>query len=602
MRLPFSGGTNLQPDRSVNQTRIQIKSKGLMVAKELTILLGGSAGQGLQSMGQVLSRALSRLGLHVFALQDYESRIRGGHAFFQLRTAGQRLDAHVDTVNILVALDEQTLLIHEKELAPDGIILYDSDKIKTEYSGKKYLPLKLSTISREQGGSSAMANTVALGAVWSIMGLALEVVEEVLQSFFGAKSAEIVEKNIQVARVGFQLGAEKRSPVFALQPPGGKKRLVISGTEATGLGAIAADVRFYSAYPMTPATGVMEFIMDHSKDYGIVVEQAEDEISAINMALAASYMGVRSMVGTSGGGFSLMVEGLGLGGILELPLVIFEAQRPGPATGLPTRTEQSDLLFAVFASQSEFPRVVLAPWTPESSFSLTAEAFNLADRLQTPVIILSDHHLASSYWTVDDLPSAAVSVDRGALASAKELGSGSEYLRYRLTQTGASPRAWPGQGSALVVSCGDEHDESGHVTEDPVLRTAMVDKRWKKLELAGTDPGLEADLQKGADTVLIGWGSTYGALREAVDRKRAQGEKISFIQIYRLWPFPAAELQKRVAGHARIVVAENNSIGQLARLIRMETGLTVDQNVLKYDGRPFSVDRVFKSLTQGVRA
>ena len=561
------------------------------MAEELTILLGGTAGQGLQSMGQVISRSLSRLGFHVFALQDYESRIRGGHTFFQLRASQRRVDAHVETVDLVVALDEESLLIHQKELAPHGIIIYDSDKIKKEYKGEKFFPLKLTTVSQQETGVAAMANTMALGAVWSMIGLDLGVVEEVLDSFFSGKSKDIVDKNVKVARIGYELGAAERRKELSLQPPGGPRRLVVSGTDGAGLGAIASDVRFYSAYPMTPATGVMEFIMKYSRDYGIVVEQAEDEISALNMAVASAFMGVRSMVGTSGGGFSLMVEALGLAGITETPVVIYEAQRPGPATGMPTRTEQGDLLFTIFASQDEFPRVVLAAADPESAFRLTVQAFNLADRLQTPVIILSDHHLASSYWTVDDFPTDEVTLDRGVLATAQELASGDKYLRYRLTDTGVSPRAWPGQGSALVVSSGDEHDESGHITEEPELRKAMVDKRWKKLELIN-DFGLEADIQQGADTVLIGWGSTRGAIRETVERRREQDDRVSRVHIYRLWPFPGRELSRQVDGHQRLVVVENNSLGQLARLIRMETGLAATDTILKYDGRPFSVEEI----------
>ncbi|MFH1069216.1 MAG: 2-oxoacid:acceptor oxidoreductase subunit alpha [Candidatus Glassbacteria bacterium] len=566
------------------------------MAKELSILLGGSQGQGLQSMGAVITRSLSRLGLHVFAIQDFESRIRGGHTFYLLRTADRRLDAHVDRVDIIVALDEDTLKLHRERLSAHGVIVFDSDKIKTGYAGDSFLPLALTSICRDHEGSAAMANTVALGAVWAVMGLEGKVVEGVLESFFGRKSREVVEKNVRVFAAGYELGRNRRRPELELTPPGGPARLVLSGTEAVGLGALAADLRFYSAYPMTPATGVMEFIIDHQKEYGVVVEQAEDEISALNMAVAAAFMGARSMVGTSGGGFCLMVEALGLAGCIEAPVVVYEAQRPGPATGMPTRTEQGDLLFSIFASQSEFPRVVLAPIDPESAFRLTAEAFNLADRLQTPVIILGDHHLGSSYWTVDGLPVAEVTVDTGKLAGREELDSGDRYLRYRLTEDGVSPRAWPGQGTALVVSSGDEHDESGHVSEDEAMRTAMVDKRWKKLRLAESDPGLEADLQKGADTVIVGWGSSYGAIREAVLELRSQGRKISHLQLYRLWPFPAESFREQAAGHSRMVAAENNSTGQLARLIRMETGLASDRTILKYDGRPFSVDDILVKL------
>ena len=564
------------------------------MAEELTIMLGGEAGQGLQSMGHVLSRSLSRNGLHVFAVQDYESRIRGGHTFFQVRTAARRLDAHVDTVDILVALTEETIRLHEKDLAAHGVVIYDSDRIKTEYEGDRFLGLKLSTISREKASTAAMANTVAIGTLWSMMGMDLKVVEGVLESIFGRRGAEVVGKNVAVAREGYSLGTGLRKKEFAVKPPGGDGRMFISGTEAVALGAIASDVRFYSSYPMTPATGVMEFISKYSNQYGIAVEQAEDEISAINMAIGSSYMGVRSMVGTSGGGFCLMSEGLGLAACVEAPLVVLNAQRPGPSTGMPTRTEQGDLLFTVFASQGEFPRVVLAPTTPESAFQLTVDAFNLADRLQTPVIILSDHHLASSYWTVDDLPTEGVEVDRGLLASAEELALGADYERYRLTPDGISPRAWPGQGTALVCSTGDEHDETGHITEEPELRTAMVDKRWKKLEKVNDYPGLEADVEAGAETALIGWGSTYGAVRETVDRLRADGEKISLIQLARLWPFPCEELKKHLEGHRRIVVAENNSLGQMARLMRAESGIQATETILKYDGRPFSVNDILK--------
>ncbi len=570
------------------------KGKGTIVAQEISILLGGTAGQGLQSMGMVISRSLSRLGFHVFALQDYESRIRGGHTFFLLRTAGCRVDAHTDKVDMIVALDEQTIKLQQPRLKDEGVIIYDADKIKTGYEGKQFLPLKLTSISRENDGSAAMANTVALGAVWSMMELEREVVHGVLDTFFGRKGEEVVRKNCRVFDAGYELGSLRRKDVLKMTAPGGEARMVISGTEAVGLGALAADVRFYCAYPMTPGTGVMEFIKAHGKEYGVVVEQAEDEISAMNMIVAGSYMGVRSMTGTSGGGFSLMVEAMGLAGCVELPVVIYESQRPGPATGLPTRTEQGDLLFAIFGSHGEFPRVVLAPTTPEDAFTITADAFNIADRLQTPVILFSDHHLSSSYWTVDGLDTDSVTVDRGKLASRQELDSGADFKRYALTEDGVSPRAWPGQGTALVVSSGDEHDETGHITENEEMRIAMVDKRWKKLELLKDYPGMRTDIQNGADTVLVGWGSTWGALKEAVHKLRVQGEKISLVQLTMLWPFPSERFVPLVEGAKKIIVAENNSIGQLARLIRMETGIAASDTILKYDGRPFSVDNILE--------
>ena len=556
--------------------------------KDLTIMIGGAAGQGLQVIGQVLSRALARTGLHVFANQEYESRIRGGHSFFQIRASTTRVDAQHDTVDILVALNEETIHLHEGQTAPHGLVMYDSDLIKTEYSGDQYLPLPLSTLSMEIAGSKRMANTVAVGAAWSAMGMDVRVVEGVLETIFGRRGSDIVEKNVQVVRAGTKRGTKVRTEALALEAPGGPARLLLPGNEAVALGAIAAGCKFYSAYPMSPSTGVMEFLTAHGSEFGIVVEQAEDEIAAIHMAIGASFMGTRSMTGTSGGGFALMAEGLGLAGCAEIPLVIFEAQRPGPATGMPTRTGQGDLLFLTFASQDEFPRVVLAPTTPESAFQLTVHAFNLADRHQTPVFVLSDHHLAASYWTVDALATEGVVVDRGELAAAEDLASGADYLRYRFTPSGISPRAWPGQGRALVVSTGDEHDESGHISEEAKNRTQMVDKRWRKLEHLEAGPGLEADIQEDAAIVLLGWGSTYGAIREAAERLRAEGERISWVQLHRLWPFPSEELTGLLRGHEHVVVIENNSMGQMARLMRMETGIQATEQIHKYDGRPFS--------------
>lgn len=568
------------------------------MAQEISILLGGSAGQGLQSMGAVISRSLSRLGFHVFALQDYESRIRGGHTFFLLRAADRRVDAHVDKVDIIVALDENTIKIQQERLNDGGVIIYDADKIKTGYSGDNFFPLKLTSISRENDGSAAMANTVALGAAWSMMDLERDVVHGVLDTFFGRKSEEIVQKNCKVFDAGYELGGKMRRDHFRMTAPGGDARMVISGTEAVGLGALAGGVKFYSGYPMTPATGVMEFVQTHSREYGVVVEQAEDEISALNMTVAASYMGARSMTGTSGGGFCLMVEAMGLAGCVEVPVVIYESQRPGPATGMPTRTEQGDLLFAIFGSHGEFPRVVLAPTSPEDAFTITADALNIADRLQTPVVLFSDHHLSSSYWTIDGLDTDGVTVDRGKMADKEELNSGAEFKRYRLTEDGVSPRAWPGQGTALVVSSGDEHEESGHITEDEAMRISMVDKRERKLDLLKDYTGLRTDIQEGADTVLVGWGSSWGALQEAVLEIREQGGKISLVQFTMLWPFPAHQFVPLVEGCKNIVVAENNSIGQLARLIRMETGIAATDRILKYDGRPFSVNDIVDHLNR----
>jgi 2-oxoglutarate/2-oxoacid ferredoxin oxidoreductase subunit alpha len=564
-------------------------SKGSSVVNELSILIGGEAGQGIQSIGQVLARAFMRGGYRVFAMQEYESRIRGGHSLTRLRIASGRVDCHAPGIDLLIALDGETISLHQADLNTGGMVVFDSGRVKQKYDGRGFFGLDLARICREHGGLPSMSNTVATGAVWAVLELDISMAERSLEKAFARRGQEAVEKNIAVLRAGYGLGKPLRHESLTLAGPdkGEREPLFISGSDAVALGALAAGIGFYSAYPMTPATGVMEYLFRHGPSRGVVVEQAEDEIAAVNMAIGASYMGARSMTGTSGGGFSLMSEALGLAACTETPMVVLNAQRPGPATGMPTRTEQGDLLFSLFASHGEFPRVVLAPSDPESAFLLTVEAFNLADLLQTPVIILTDHHLMDSHWTVDSLPLERVKVERGRIADSSELDSGDSFLRYRFTPDGVSPRAFPGQGRALVCSTGDEHDQSGHITEEPSLRTEMVDKRWRKLEFLKDHSGLDADIQPGAGTLLVGWGSTRGALRETVDTLRHSGRKVSFVQISRLWPFPELQFSQAARGHGRVVVAENNSMGQLARLIRMETGIRADQCVLKYDGRTF---------------
>jgi 2-oxoglutarate ferredoxin oxidoreductase subunit alpha len=363
--------------------------------------------------------------------------------------------------------------------------------------------------------------------------------------------------------------------------------MLLTGNEAIALGAIAAGCRFMSAYPMTPASSIMEYLAAHGDDFGIVVVQAEDEIAAINMITGAGYTGTRSMTATSGGGFSLMVEGLGLAGITETPIVVVNAQRPGPAIGLPTRTEQCDMEFMLYASHGEFPRAVLAPATIEECFYLTVKAFNLADKYQIPVMILTDQHLASSYTTVEKFDLDRVNIDRGLLFSDNE--SGIEYKRHRITESGISPRAFPGRKNMLVITDSDEHDESGHLIEDAETRTLMMQKRMRKLT------GLRLDIsppktkgEKNADILLIGWGSTAGAIEEAAELLRKEEFNVGSLHFSELMPFPAEAAIEALDNAGASYVIENNATGQLAHLIRAETGRQVSGKVLKYDGRPFS--------------
>jgi 2-oxoglutarate ferredoxin oxidoreductase subunit alpha len=379
--------------------------------------------------------------------------------------------------------------------------------------------------------------------------------------------------------------------------------MVINGNQALCLGALAAGCRFVSAYPMTPASTIIEWMTAHAARYGIVTKQTEDEIAAIGMAVGAAHVGARAMTATSGGGFSLMVEALGLAGMTETPLVIAEIQRSGPSTGMPTRTEQADLLFMLHASQGEFPHIVLAPGTVEECFRAGARAFNLAEKYQCQVIILSDNFLANSLRSVDketfDL--AGVEIDRGDLLTEEQLDHmPNGYLRYAVTESGISPRALPGHPNAVHIASSDEHDEFGHFEdEDPENRVRMVSKRLRKLETAVLEMNQPSRYgPEDADTTLICWGSSYGPTREAVDRLNGNGARANLLHFVDLWPFPEENIAPLFKSARNLVAVENNATGQLARLLRAHTGIQVDSKILRFDGRPLSPDYILARLEE----
>lgn len=554
---------------------------------DFNFMVGGEAGQGVQSVGFLLAKVFARGGYHVFADQDYESRIRGGHNFFRVRVSDYGIGAIAETVDVLIALNEGSIELHQDELADGGIVIFDGEKIKNIGDNSNLFSIPIERLSEEKAGDKVMSNTVALGAALALVDYDLEILNAVLVEHFG--KGKVADGNIAAARAGYDYGRnEYKGAVRQLKPVSGTKRMLLSGNEAISMGAIAAGCRFMSAYPMTPASSIMEYIAAKSEDFGMVMVHTEDEIAAINMAIGAGYTGARAMTATSGSGFCLMVEGLGLAGITETPVVIIDAQRPGPAVGLPTRTEQGDLQFVLHAHHGDFPRAVLAPATVEDAFWVTVRAFNWADKYQLPVIILTDHHLASSYATVDPFDLSQVSIDRGLLFSEKEMEP-SKYLRHRVTKSGISPRAFPGLSKALVVTDSDEHDEEGHLTEDAGERMAQVQKRLRKifsLRQEIDQPQLYGP--KKADTTLIGWGSTYGAMREAVDKLLKEGASVNMIHLNELWPFPSEAVADALSMAHSSYVIEGNATGQLARLIKAETGKDVSGKILKFDGRPFT--------------
>lgn len=529
---------------------------------DLQVAIVGAAGEGIQTVGDVLSRAIAYAGRPVLTTKEYESRIRGGNNSYRIRIGDAPPRAFRESVELLLPLNEAAKEHYAGLLSPEGAIV----------------ELPFGEIAEQSGGSALYANSAAAGALAATLGIGRGPLDSVLQKTFAGKGDGVVQANIAVAAAGY-------AAVEPLFPLGTREaeHILISAHEALILAAAYAGCRFISAYPMSPSTGI---ITGFARDAGLGVfaEQAEDEISAVNMALGASYAGARAMTATSGGGFALMTEAISLSGMTETPIVIVLAQRPGPATGLPTRTAQEDLLFAIHAGHGEFPKAVLAPADPLDAFAKTIRAFELADRYQLPVIVLTDQYLADTHFSYPDFPIHEV----GAMERSPNPDDISVYRRYALTADGISPRLYPGQSEHPVGVDSDEHDENGHLTEDlSRVRPAMVNKRRAKLD------GLRREIQppeeyhlSGAETVLIGWGSTKWAIRAAVDRLREEGKAVGALHFTELWPLPEYSFPQG----PRYVTVEGNATGQLARLLAGEYGIAVEGTIGRSDGLPITPD------------
>jgi len=575
-----------------------------MMAIDFNIMAGGEAGQGVQSVGMIMAKTMAHGGFNVFADQDYENRVRGGHNFFRVRVSDGEVLALSEKLDVLVALNKETIDLHRDEVKSNGVIIFDQEQTKVDTRGEIYFSVPMAKLAEEKVKNKLMTNTVAVGAAIGLCGYAFDPLATVLRKEFARHGEKIAEDNVVAAKAGFdfalEYGAQKLSQ--KINPISeGNKRMLLHGNEALALGAMVGGCKFISGYPMTPATPILEYLADKGRDYNVVAVHVEDEIAAINMAIGAAYAGVRAMVATSGGGFCLMVEGLALAGITETPMVVVLGQRPGPATGMPTRTEQGELWFALHAGHGEFPRAILAPATAEEAFHAIVKAFNLAEKYQTPVIILTDHHLATSYATVDRFDLKQVNIDRGELLSDEEVSKLTDYKRHLVTESGVSPRALPGQGKVLVVTDSDEHDEAGHMIEDGETRNQQNLKRLRKQN------GLKAEVSSpeihkspNAEFTLVGWGSTYGAIREASDLLKKDGLPANILHISEIWPFPTETVASVLKNGAKSIVIECNATAQMAQLIRRETGYNVDGTILKSDGRPFSsqeiVDRMKKEV------
>jgi 2-oxoglutarate ferredoxin oxidoreductase subunit alpha len=585
----------------------------LVNESDVIVGIGGAAGDGVASAGNTVALSVARQGQAVYAYNSYQSVIRGGHSWLRLRISAKKPLNHGDQVDALIALNQDTLDRHLQELVGGGVALYNSAKLTPSDeppAGVQLCPLPVPDLAPAYKKLPVMQNTVAVGAVIRLMGLDFKGLESVLESTF-AKKPQVVKVNMEAAKAGYDYAATKFTPPAKQLEKSSQKWALVMGNELMAMGAALAGCRFYCAYPMSPATHILEWFAAHGKEMGICVRQVEDEISVINMSIGASHMGARSMCATSGGGLALMTEAIGLSGMLETPVVVVNVMRAGPSTGVPTKTEQGDLNQAFGASQGDFPRIIIAPLSMTDCFSTPALAFNVSDRFQCPVVILSDLLMAEGSETVDPaLLDVEFRIDRGELITAAsgegqagEAAVGEPYLRYKNTESGISPRAVPGVPGHLHVAASDEHDEDGvllsDVYTDTVRRKKMVDKRHRKLATVLEHlpaPTLEGSLD--AEVTLVGWGSTWGVLTEAVEQLNREGLSTSHLQIKFLVPFHVAEVSTILGRSRRVIIVENNQSGQFARHLRAETGIVAHGHIRKYDGEPFEPRHIVAAVKE----
>ncbi len=564
---------------------------------DIAVRIGGQAGDGIQSIGESVARSFSRMGLHVFGLNAYQSVIRGGHVWFQARASNGRPESPGDAADVLYALDRATVDIHAPGLREGGTVIYDPEKFPLTASdvpaGISLLSVPTLEIARKYTSQSILQNAGGIGATAFLAGIPLDLLHKVLTDSFGRKAGQIVDWNVGASADGYHHAEQHVSRNSHALAPRGAPKLLMTGNQAIALGAAAAGCKFLSQYPMTPASSIMHWMAAHSTQLGVVVKQAEDELAAINMAIGASFAGVRAMTATSGGGFSLMVEALGMAGMTETPLVVVESQRSGPSTGLPTKTEQGDLNLMLGAGQGEFPRAILAPATPAEAYRAMIDAFRLAEDWQTPVLVASDLHLSENYMTVDR---EEVDLDVPIPSLFQVTPNGGPYLRYQYTESGVSPRAIPGQPGLNFIAGSDEHDERGHLISDVRAgiprwiseRQRMMDKRMKKLAgLAASSPGPVVEGPAEAPLTFVAWGSTVGAVRDAMGELRAAGRTTNLLRFPTVFPLDHEKVGAALATTKQTLLVEANYSGQFGRLLRAEMGYHFSNRLLKYDGEPF---------------
>lgn len=566
---------------------------------QLSWKIGGQQGEGLESTDRIFSTVLNRLGYYLYGYRHFSSRIKGGHTNNKIRISTLPIRAIADDLDILVAFDQESIDLNAAELRDDGVIIADA-KFKPTVPNNiaaQLLAVPLTAIAEELG-TALMKNMVAAGASAELLNLPLDAFKHVIDEVFGRKGKSIVDKNIEAVLRG---AAFVRSEIggdggYKLEPADGEERLFMIGNDAIGLGALAAGCRFMPAYPITPASEIMEYLISRLPKFGGTVIQTEDEISAVTMAIGAAYGGVRAMTASAGPGLSLMTEAIGLAGMTETPVVIVDTQRGGPSTGLPTKQEQSDLHAVIYGTHGEIPKIVLAPSTVEECFYDTIEAFNLAEQYQCPVILVTDLQLSLGRQTSENLDFNQVNIQRGHIVDQPKLAEdGKLFKRYEVTESGISPRVFSGKKNGIHHVTGVEHDEEGRPSEEASNRKIMMDKRMRKLQNLVVTDAIKTDdvTHDRPDLLLIGLGSTGGTITEARDQLQAAGMKTNQVTVRLLHPFPTTQLTPYVQQAKKIVVVENNATGQLAQLIQLHLGeKNKVNNLLKYDGNPFLPDEV----------
>ncbi len=598
----------------------------MKVVNEVSWMIGGPQGTGVDSSANLFSQACATAGLWIFGKREYHSNIKGKHSYFQVRVSDKPIHSHVDDVHILATFEDSTARLHAHEVVNDGALIYDPTKITLDDLNVKSsvvkLPIDFNMVLRhvaevtgeEYSKLSIIKNTIAVAASVALLRMDISLMEETLSRIYSGKKAKFIPLNMAAVKKAYEAVDALPEAMHAqfpyhLEPiKNMPKRLLINGAQANSLGKLKAGCRYQSYYPISPATDESYYLESHP-EFGIAVVQCEDEIAAVEMALGASTTGVRASTATSGPGFCLMAEGLGWGGMNEVPIVVFNYQRGGPSTGLPTRHEQGDLMFSVYGGHGEYPRLVMSPSTIEDHFHLAFESFNYADKFQTPVIILNDKFLTHSLQTIPPFKENHLSIDRGRLATPQELeaaiADGKGFPRFRPdAKSGISSRPYPGQEGSPYWMTGDEHDDYGHITENPESRKKMHEKRMGKyklmLEQIPEDRQFSLHGDENAEVMIVCWGTTFGVIADALPLLKKAGINANCLHIRMLHPFPIAS-EKILKKAKRLILVESNWGTQLGHLIRMSTGLFIKSQIVKYTGRPMSLNEILDSIEKLVK-